>query len=99
MITFPPKQQIRLSNKSGLPLSNDQKKSNKDTKIKMKQKDSEKNQQEEEKDDQQETEDDDEDLQIESNSRMKISFERKKGETSEERRARKHAVKEYRRVR
>lgn len=84
LITLPSKQRIRLSNKTGLPLSEDSKKSSKETKTV----------------EEQETDDEDQDDNLEDSSdQMKISFERKKGETSEERRARKHAIKEFRRDR
>lgn len=76
LITQIPTNKIRLSKKTGLPLTD--KKMKKEIPLK------EESSSEEDDDDQQE--------------QSSITFERKKGETSEERRARKHAIKEMRRV-
>ncbi|CAF2046714.1 unnamed protein product [Rotaria magnacalcarata] len=79
-----PTNQIRLSKKTGLPLTDNNKITAKGEII------------EEALDD---DDDDDDDDDKQSNNYQSIIFERKKGETSEERRARKNAIKEIRRDR
>jgi len=80
LITQIPPNRIRLSKKTGLPLTDNNKKATKDAITK-----------------EQDSDDDDNDDQ--STDQQTITFERKKDETSEERRARKHAVKDIRRDR
>ena len=91
LITQLPKTQIRLSNKTGLPLEDQQTKHLKNKSVNLPTKVEESDNDDDDDEDEEEEEDGD--------VRPTISLERKKGETSEERRARKHAVKEMRRVR
>ncbi|UJR34231.1 hypothetical protein I4U23_021636 [Adineta vaga] len=85
LITQIPTNRIRLSRKTGLPLADN-------NKISIKE---QRNTNQEEEEDEEDDDDDDE----EDNNTKSMIFERKKGETSEERRARKHAVKEIRKDR
>jgi hypothetical protein len=78
-----PKKTIRLSAKTGLPVTDKQRTTTK---------------QEKKVDVSDDDDDDDDDDDRLSTGTSHVSFERKKGETSEERRARKHAVKDMRRV-
>lgn len=77
MIGTTPTNRIRLSKKTGLPLTDDKKLK---TKVQI------------------EEQDDNEDEDDQSTTQQINLLQRKKGETSEERRARKHAIKDIRKV-
>lgn len=86
LIVLPPKNKIRLSAKTGLPLDEHRSKFSKASK-------------EESSSEDENVEQEENDSNGETSKVHQVCFERKKGETSEERRARKQLVKEFRRVR